>query len=95
MSLSLEKGAIVRTLQNMSFRSLNQQKAGFLSPLYNCLEFHRDMFLRQHWSIFSLAAASWFAYVLHLHAFHFSLLSLPCLEWLLVFFISGVNVLSA
>lgn len=47
--------------------------------------FIEKRFLRQHWSISSLTTASYFAHVLHLHALHFPLLSLPCLGWLLLF----------
>lgn len=40
-SRAVRKNTRDHVLQNMRFRSLIQQKVGFLSPLSNCLEFHR------------------------------------------------------
>lgn len=74
-----------RVWQDLNLRLLNLQKAAFLSPLYSRTEFHSNMFLRQHWSISSLAGTSCFAYVVCLYASHCPLLSLPCLEWILLF----------
>lgn len=79
------KGTTACVWQDMSFRLLNLQKAAFLSPLYSCREFQSKMFLRQHWSISSSAGTSCFAYVVCLQASHCPLLSLPCLEWILLF----------
>lgn len=79
------KGTTACMWQDMSFRLLNLQKAAFLSPLYSCREFQSKMFLRQHWSISSSAGTSCFVYVVCLQASHCPLLSLPCLEWILLF----------
>lgn len=68
------------------------RKLVFFHLFLTAWSFTEKMFLRQHSSISFLARASCFAYVVCLCASHIPLLSLPCLEQLLLFCTSSVNV---
>lgn len=71
------------------------RKLVFFHLFLTARSFTEKMFLRQHSSISFLARASCFAYVVCLCALHIPLLSLPCLEQLLLFCTSSVNVFGA